>query len=522
MGATKFVHTFLEDSAIAHPQKQALYASEKWHTFQDLNSLANKLSHLFLRLGLKRGERVAILIENSAEYVITYYAVLKAGGITVALNTESTPDDVAFIARDCGIRFLVASVSLAQSVIAPLAGPDPGLTPDWPPLLERLLVWSASNKPIAGRQIENSLALPMALGEESDSAPGVRMIDLNVASIVYTSGSTGKPRGAVLSHLNIVSNTRSIVDYLELNQDDRIMVVLPFYYIYGKSLLNTHFSVGASVVIDNRFMYPNIILQTMRKLEVTGFAGVPSTFTILLKRSNLRAQRFPQLRYVTQAGGAMAPSIQKQVAEVFAPAKLFVMYGATEASARLSYLSPSDLPRKWGSIGKAIPNVDLFVADPSGNPLPHGEEGEVVARGSNIMSGYWNHPEETNKVLKNGLYYTGDLGTADEDGFLFIVGRSKDMIKIGGNRVGAKEIEEAIYNHPAVVEAAVIGVPDDILGEAPKAFLVVKKDHRETIAEEMPIFLQKHLAMYKIPKSFEIRDSLPKNESGKIQKLKLQ
>jgi acyl-CoA synthetase (AMP-forming)/AMP-acid ligase II len=197
------------------------------------------------------------------------------------------------------------------------------------------------------------------------------------------------------------------------------------------------------------------------------------------------------------------------------------MYGATEASARLSYLDPADLPRKWGSIGMAIPNVELFVADEHGRPLPTGEEGEIVARGSNIMSGYWNHPEETEKVLKNGLYRTGDIGREDEDGFLFVVGRSKDMIKIGGNRVSAKEIEEALHEHPAVVEAAVVGVPDDVLGEAPKAFIVLREGFDKNTTEGLPAYLQKHLAVYKIPKLYEIRDSLPKNDSGKILKLKL-
>jgi acyl-CoA synthetase (AMP-forming)/AMP-acid ligase II len=318
-----------------------------------------------------------------------------------------------------------------------------------------------------------------------------------------------------------VSNTRSITEYLGLSPADRIMAVLPFYYIYGKSLLNTHFYVGGSVVVDNRFLYPNVILQTMKEQEVTGFAGVPSTFTILLSRSNLRSQTFPKLRYVTQAGGAMAPAVQKEIAETFAPAKLVIMYGATEASARLSYLDPAELPRKWGSIGKAIPNVDLFCADEGGRPLATNVEGEIVARGSNIMSGYWNHPEETDKVFRNGLYYTGDIGVMDEDGFLFVVGRTKDMIKIGGNRVSAKEIEEAIHEHPAIVEVAVVGIPDEVLGEAPRAFLVVKEGYQGKIKEDLVEFLKERLSFYKIPKSFEIKDSLPKNESGKIQKLKL-
>ena len=521
MGYTTFVHDVLEGSAARYPEKNALFVSGKWHTFQTLNRTANRLAHLLIRRGIRKGDRVAIFIENSFEYVVTYYAILKAGGTTVALNTESTPDDVDYIVRDCGVRFLATSHRLMSRTLIP-AGKDPfPLGPMSKTPLESVLVWCGPGEMAAGDPRFPVVRIPEAMGSEPDEDPRRPLIDLDIASIVYTSGSTGKPRGAVLSHLNIVANSCSIVDYLELTSHDRIMVVLPFYYIYGKSLLNTHFLVGGSVVVDNRFLYPNVILQTMRDQEVTGFAGVPSTYTILLSRSNLRSSRFPSLRYVTQAGGAMPPSVQKEVAEAFAPARLFIMYGATEASARLSYLDPACLPRKWGSIGKAIPNVELFVADAGGSPLPAGEEGEIVARGSNIMSGYWNHPEETGKVLKNGLYFTGDIGRQDGEGFLYVVGRSKDMIKIGGNRVSAKEIEEALHEHPAIVEAAVIGIPDEVLGEAPKAFIVTKKGHDKGIIDELPGFLQGRITAFKIPKSYEIRDSLPKNDSGKILKLKL-
>jgi acyl-CoA synthetase (AMP-forming)/AMP-acid ligase II len=520
MDPTKIVHSFLEDSARQFPGKNALFASGKWHTYRELDDQANRLARFLLKQGLAKGDRVALFIENSAEYVISYYGILKAGGTTVALNTESTADDVAYVVGDCGIRFLIASQKLlARLHPGPEGRPTPAL--DRPGALEGVFAWApaASARPdVSGVPVAR---LPEAFGAEGSESPSVRTIDLDIASIVYTSGSTGKPRGAVLSHLNIVANTRSIVEYLLLTPEDRVMVVLPFYYIYGKSLLNTHFAVGGSVVVDNRFLYPNVILQTMQEQEVTGFAGVPSTFTILLGRSNVRSRKFPKLRYLTQAGGAMAPSVQKDVAQTFAPASLFIMYGATEASARLSYLPPEDLPRKWGSIGKAIPNVELFVADEDGRPLPTGEEGEIVARGSNIMSGYWNHPEETAKVLRNGLYYTGDIGRSDDEGFLYVVGRSKDMIKIGGNRVSAKEIEEALHEHPAVAEAAVIGVPDDVLGEAPKAFVVLKDSFGKDIVEQLPGFLQGHLALYKIPKLYEVRDSLPKAESGKVLKQKL-
>jgi len=523
MGYTKLVHGFLEDSAARFPDKKALCASGKWDSFAELDLRANRIAGLLLRRGLKKGDRVALFLENSPEYVASYYAVLKAGGTTVALNTENTAEDISYILRDCGVRVLITGAKLMKRTLSrPAEAMPPAGTPAVPGApLEAVFVWNAPQESEVREIGLPFVRLPEALASEPDDHPGVRVIDLDVASIVYTSGSTGKPRGAVLSHLNIVSNTRSIVDYLRLTADDRVLAVLPFHYIYGKSLLNTHFFVGGSVVVDNRFLYPNVILQTMRDQDITGFAGVPSTFTILLSRSNLKAMKFPSLRYVTQAGGAMPPSVQKEVAEAFAPARLFIMYGATEASARLSYLDPADLPRKWGSIGKAIANVELFVAGEDGHPLPAGVEGEIVARGSNIMSGYWNHPEETDKVLKNGLYHTGDLGRMDDEGFLYVVGRSKDMIKIGGNRVSAKEIEEALHEHPAIIEAAVLGVPDDVLGEAPKAYIVVRKGAGENIVAELPAFLQKHLAVYKIPKLYEIRESLPKNDAGKILKLKL-
>jgi len=511
MKYSKLVHNFLEDSAANFPDKDALFVNDKWYTYSYINERANQAARFLIEQGVRPGDRIAFYLENSVEYVITYYGVLKAGAVTVALNTELTGDNTAYILEDCGVKFLLTSVKFFRKLKSVLDKDQ----------LTHFAVWADPQKVKIKSDKVNIHYLPDAVKPMPIENPALKIVDLDLASIVYTSGSTGKPRGAVLSHLNIVTNTRSIVDYLELTPDDRVLDILPFYYIYGKSLLNTHFFAGGSVVVDNRFLYPNVVLKTMQEQKATGFSGVPSTFTILLNRSNVRSLKFDSLRYITQAGGAMAPAVQKDVAKVFAPAKLFIMYGATEASARLSYLPPEDLERKWGSIGIGIPNVDLFIADSHGRRLAVGEQGEIAARGANIMQGYWNHPEETRKVLKHGLYYTGDLGTMDEDGFLYVVGRSKDMIKIGGNRASGKEIEDAIYEHEAIADAAVIGVSDEIMGEVPKAFIVLKEGSKQVDEEIFKTFLKDKLAPYKMPKYFEFPESLPKNKSGKIQKLKL-
>jgi len=220
---------------------------------------------------------------------------------------------------------------------------------------------------------------------------------------------------------------------------------------------------------------------------------------------------------VTQAGGAMPAPVQKQVAEGFHPASLFVMYGATEAAPRLTYVDPDDLQRKWGSIGKPVPNVDVFVADDEGKPVSSGETGEIVARGSNIMMGYWKDPEGTAAVLRSGLYFTGDLGTVDEEGFLYVVGRKRDILKVRGYRVSCKAIEEALAAVEEIEEAAVTGIPDDVQGEAPCAFVVLVPG-RSITEQQIRQHLSSRLRPFEIPKKIEFRTGLPKNASGKIMK----
>ena len=299
--------------------------------------------------------------------------------------------------------------------------------------------------------------------------------DVDLAAIVFTSGSTGQPKGVMISHRNIACNTADIVAYLGLVPSDRVLCVLPMSYCFGASLLHTHLSVGGSVVLASSFMFPERVLDELESTGCTGIAGVPSTYQILLRKTNFARERFPALRWLQQAGGRLPGPFLREVAPGLPGRwRLFVMYGQTEATARLSYLPPERLDDKFGSIGRGLPSTRLEVISPTGEPVTPGSDqvGEIVASGGNIARGYFRDPEETVRYFRDGKLYTGDMARVDADGFIYIMGRAREFIKCMGNRVGAKEIEEIIAEHPGVIEAAVIGVPHELLGEAPWAFVV--------------------------------------------------
>jgi long-chain acyl-CoA synthetase len=502
------VHRFLEQSARRAPGSVALIEPQRSITYGELDRLANRFAQVFAGAGIRRGDRIVLAIENSFELVGAYIGALKAGAVAVPLPAGPRNDRLAKVVVDCAPAGCVVDAATAADVVEghPLAG------------VRNLFVMRGRHAPAAApaaRGLEDLLA------SASDEPPNVRSIDLDLAAIIYTSGSTGDPRGVMLTHRNIVANTRSIVGYLKLTDRDRVMCVLPFYYVYGLSLLHTHLAAGGSIVIDNRFAFPNVVLNAMREHRVTGFAGVPSTFALLLYRSSLDAMAFPELRYVTQAGGGMPTGRVREWLERGPRAAFYVMYGATEASARLTYLDPADLPRKLGSIGRPIPNVEIVIVKDDGEIAAPGEVGELVARGSNIACGYWNDPDETREKFCALGYRTGDLGSIDEDGFLFLVGRRHDMIKVGAHRVGAKEIEDVLHEHPGVHEAAVVGVPHDLLGEAPVAVVAMRAE-RAGDAEELRHFCHTRLAPHKIPAKFIFRADLPKISGvGKIDKVSL-
>ncbi len=281
----------------------------------------------------------------------------------------------------------------------------------------------------------------------------------------------------MISHKNLIANTSSIVEYLQLTPDDRMLVVLPFYYCYGLSLLHTHLRVGGSIVFNNAFIFLGGVLKSLIDYKCTGFAGVPSHFQILLRKSDsFKQTKFPDLKYVTQAGGKLAPIFIDEFREAHPDVRFVVMYGQTEATARLSWLPPEVYDRRKGSMGKGIPGVELKVVNEKGEPIKPGETGEVIARGDNIMMGYFADEEGTKNAIRNGWLYTGDLGTVDEDGYIYLTARSKEIIKVRGKRISPKEIEAVILALPEVIDCTIEGIEDEIEGEMLKATVTVRKD----------------------------------------------
>ncbi|MCG8489837.1 MAG: acyl--CoA ligase [Chromatiales bacterium] len=493
--------------AESFPDKLAIADASGQYSYRQLQAAIAQVAGYLLEAGLNKGDRVAMVVTNSANYAAVFYGIWAAGGVTVALNTQAKARDILNWTDHSNARWLF--VDQGHGELAEI--------------VDRL-DQSVELISVGDSKSEHSSEghIPWAaVTQKQRSMPDLALSPTDLASIIYTSGTTGSPKGVTLSHANLSANIDSIQKYLQLSSEDSILNVLPFYYSYGNSVLHTHLAVGGSLILENNLVYPHRVVERIANEAVSGFSGVPSTFALLLGRVNLSDYDLSNLRYLTQAGGAMAPALTDKLLAALPKTQIFIMYGQTEASARLTYLPPEQICEKRGSIGIAIPDTKIEVRDKQGKVTAPGVTGEICASGENIMQGYWRDTEKSAQVLKNGWLYTGDLAHTDEDGYLYIDGRSSDMIKSGANRISPKEIEEVIQELDCVMEVAVVGVPDEMLGEIIKAF-IVPKDDQQTDKKVIQRHCKQNLAIYKIPKSIEFISELPKTASGKIQKFQLQ
>ncbi len=514
-----FLHEWVFAHAARRPDAPAVATPTTRLSYAELAERVRAFAAQLTAAGAAPGDRILVALPNAPAAVVAGLAIHAMGGTAVEVNREWNPELLAGLVQQCRARQAVVWGRDARAWAKVCAATS----------LERLWVVHPGALPRPMLEVLGASPAPPSLlledGRVDPALPPAAFLPGPVARdtpalILYTSGSTGRPRGVVQTFGNVEANTRSIVQYLELGAEDRALLVLPVYYCYGRSVLQTHLFAGGSVFLDNRFAFPRVVMEALGAEGCTGFAGVPLTFEIIRRQVNVATLSFPRLRYLTQAGGAMSPETIAWVRAAFSPAKLFVMYGQTEATARLAYLPPERAEDKKGSIGIPIPGVELRVVDPEGRELGAGEVGHLVARGGNVTLGYLDEPEETAAILRGGWLWTGDLARRDADGFFFHEGRSKEILKIGGHRVSPVEIEHVVAAFPGVAEAAVVGKSDALMGELPVAF-VVPRDGAMPDHGALSRFCRERLAAYKVPVRFVAVDALPRNEAGKLLRAEL-
>ena len=508
------VEQFLEYSAQRFPDKVALITGDDRYTYRQIDEEANRLAHALIASGVQRGDRVVIFLPNSLETVVAIFATLKAGAVFVVLNSTTKPDKVTYILNNCRASAIVTSGIKADSLSACWS--------DTPYLQSVFLTGANESQAKAvqsgGKQVGS---LEQVRKSGNNSRPIKKCIDIDLAALIYTSGSTGRPKGVMVTHLNVISAATSISTYLENTSDDIVINFLPLGFDYGLYQLLMMFKMGGTLVLHDSFAFPNVAIDKIIREKVTGFPIVPTISAILLQM-DLSKYNFPNLRYISNTAAALPVEHIRKLRALFPHVKLFSMYGLTECK-RVSYLPPDQLDIRPTSVGRGMPNEEVYVVDENGARVGPGVVGELVIRGSNVMKGYWELPEETAHCLKPGplpgerVLYSGDLFRTDEEGYLYFVGRKDDIIKTRGEKVSPREVEDVIYALDGVAEVAVIGVPDPILGSAIKAVLTVRPGAQVT-KQDVLRHCAARLEDFMVPKIVEFQASLPKTETGKISK----
>ena len=507
----------LRESARRLPEKEALVHGDERLSYRDVAGRVDRISAGLRGAGLRRGDRIGIYLEPSVAQVLSIFAISQAGGVFVPINVQLFPEQLAHIAKDCGMKGLITRPAKLSALSAILPQ-----------------VSSLEFAVVVGDEEAPNVSIPLhrleSLCEQSSPAASIEWrpqpISKDLAAILYTSGSTGKPKGVMLSHANVIAGSTIVSTYLEITSTERILAVLPFSFDAGLNQLMTAFHQGGTIVLMS-FVFAREIVQTLLKERITGLAGVPTLWSLLAQpNSTLGKQPLPDLRYITNTGGAMPQAVLAVLRTALPTTKVFLMYGLTEAF-RSTYLPPEEVDSRPTSMGKAIPDTEILVINESGQLCQPGEVGELVHRGPTVSMGYWARPEDTNKALRPNpllppelgdcerVCYSGDLVKMDEDGFLYFVGRRDTMIKSSGFRISPTEVEEVLFHSGELRQVAVIGIPDEALGQSIKAF-VVPRDGQAVDSEKLIAYCGEKMPRYMVPKAVEVLTELPKTTSGKV------
>lgn len=484
----------LERARLFFPDKAALIFENQTLTYRQLDENANRLANGLQALGLVAGDRAALFLPNIPEFVIGYFAIQKLGAIAVSINSMLKRDEVKYIVDDAGAKLLFTTVAQREHVPA-----------DELPTLRHVV--------IAEGQAGNDLALQDLVAAGTRRFACAETGGQDPAAILYTSGTTGFPKGAVLTQANIVSNSTSAANHSGMAPGDRLHLFLPLFHCFGQNyILNGGIRKCATIVLHRRFE-PEPVADAISRRQVTMFFAVPTIYTYLINMDT-SGYDFSSLRYCFTAAANMPTETSQQWKEK-SGLTIFEGYGLTECSPFASY--NHEFRHKPGSIGMPIENVEMKIVDKEGHALPPGEMGEIVIRGPNVMQRYWKNPPATADAIRDGWLRSGDIGTTDEEGYFYIADRVKDMINAAGFNVYPNEVEQVIYKHPAVQEAAVYGMPDPTRGETVYAAVVLKGGATATSGDLIE-FCRTHMAVYKVPRKLEFVAQLPKSATGKILK----
>jgi long-chain acyl-CoA synthetase len=508
------LYQILQIAGGAYMDKPAVAFMGASITYGDLKKLVDRMATALAKLGVVRGDRVGLMLPNCPQYLISFFAVTRLGAIVVNVNPIYTPREVEMVAKDSGMRAIIALDLLAPNIFGVVAN-----TAIEHVILTSLLDYSATPDK-APPTPEGSLSFKSLIAGVSEvDLPRVEIDPAeDVAVLQYTGGTTGVPKGAMLTHRNLYANTLQSWIWggpLTRQGDERYLLVIPYFHIYGQTVGMLLGAWNGAMQIPIPKFDPNLLIEAIKQHKPTFFPGAPTLYISMLNHPEIKTCGLENIRRFN-SGSAPLPIEVIERFEKVSGAMLYEGYGLTEASPT-THSTPTLAKRKIGSVGLPIPSTECKIVDLETGEriLPVGEAGELCIRGPQVMKGYWNRPEETAIALRDGWLYTGDVARMDEDGFFYIVQRKKDMIIVSGYNVYPNEVEEVLFTHPAVLEAAVIGVPDQYRGEAVKAFITLRPGANAT-AEEMIEFCRVNLAKYKIPSLIEFMPSLPKSAVGKV------
>lgn len=512
------IESYLRFHAQNTGQKTALVTGQVRLTYAEFDAKAEALAHTLLAQNVKRGDRVVIFMDNCWQAAVSVFAILKAGAVFTLVNPSTKADKLSYILNDC-----TPSLMLTQAKLLPVIDEAEAFAP----IPAVIAVQGPSRSKRACLSFET--AIEALAGQEQVESGG---IDIDLAMLIYTSGSTGRPKGVMMTHRNIEAAATALTGLLKNTADDIILSVLPLSFNYGLYQLLMAVKLGATLVLEKSFAFPQAVFDVMRAEKVTGFPIVPTMSAIIMQMRDLQAAAeeqetsgkasadfLPDLRYITNTAAQLPVPHIAFLQKVFPEAEIYSMYGMTECK-RCTWLPPHMLREKPESVGIALPNSEVYLVDEQGLPVPVGEAGEMVIRGPNVMQGYWNNPAASAEVLRTGrnpwekVLHTGDLLRMDADGYYYFVGRKDDIIKSRGEKVPPKEVETVLYTHPSISEAVVAGVPDTMLGQAITA-MVVAVD--ATLSDKDIIrFCRQHLEDFMVPVFVQITNELPRTDTGKV------